>query len=253
MAQDAVGKNVFTAIYGTTTFDEVQEAYDEGKTIILKEETPWEPGSETNSVYYLTYLADDSHALFIGSYYVESAYKSNPESACPYSEIYLVQLTASNEWSTITHRINPMHGATSSYDGHEGLVPAPTINDRNKFLKGDGTWGTLVPNKIALVATAGQTSFTIPFEYDSLSSNLTVYFNGILMKETDNYTVNTSNNTVNLVGFSAESGDIITIMGLLGAQSIDFSQEAIDAINRINAAVEKAEEDIDKKIQTAFE
>ena len=164
--------------------------------------------------------------------------------------------------ATIT--IDPMIGSTSTAAGTSGLVPAPAAGSQDKFLKGDGTWGTLAPQKIALVATAGQTSFTIPFEYDSLSNNLTVYFNGILMKETDNYTVNTSNNTVNLVDFSAESGDIITIMGLLGAQSIDFGQEAIDAINRINIAVEDAinrinntvsdaKTEIDTKVTTAFE
>lgn len=164
--------------------------------------------------------------------------------------------------ATIT--IDPMVGATSTTAGASGLVPAPAAGNQDKFLKGDGTWGTLAPQKIALVATAGQTSFTIPFEYDSLSSNLTVYFNGILMKETDNYTVDTSNNTVNLVDFSAESGDIITIMGLLGAQSIDFAQETIDAINeinqtvedaiqRINQTVENTETEIDTKITTSFE
>ena len=31
-------------------------------------------------------------------------------------------------------------GATDSKDGVAGLVPAPTIADRFKYLKGDGTW-----------------------------------------------------------------------------------------------------------------
>ena len=31
-------------------------------------------------------------------------------------------------------------GATDSNDGVAGLVPAPTIADRFKYLKGDGTW-----------------------------------------------------------------------------------------------------------------
>lgn len=33
-------------------------------------------------------------------------------------------------------------GATSSVAGAAGLVPAPTTSDPDKFLKGDGTWGT---------------------------------------------------------------------------------------------------------------
>jgi hypothetical protein len=33
-----------------------------------------------------------------------------------------------------------MTGATSSTDGASGTVPAPTITDREKYLRGDGTW-----------------------------------------------------------------------------------------------------------------
>lgn len=115
----------------------------------------------------------------------------------------------------------------SSKGGSTAAFYAPTAHGTpGQILKSDGSgkapiWvdgaNLVAPKKITLVATAEQTSFNIPFEYDSLSSNLTVYFNGILMKETDNYTVDTTNNTVNLVGFSAEAGDVITIMGLLGA------------------------------------
>ena len=35
-----------------------------------------------------------------------------------------------------------MIGATSSTDGESGTVPRPTITDKDKVLKGDGTWGT---------------------------------------------------------------------------------------------------------------
>ena len=34
-------------------------------------------------------------------------------------------------------------GATSSVAGAHGLVPAPTTSDTDKYLKGDGTWGTV--------------------------------------------------------------------------------------------------------------
>ena len=36
-----------------------------------------------------------------------------------------------------------MIGATSSVDGTHGLVPAPQAGDEDKYLKGDGTWGTV--------------------------------------------------------------------------------------------------------------
>lgn len=152
--------------------------------------------------------------------------------------------------------INGVH----TYNSSTNIYAPTTVGTSGQVLKSNGSgapvWvdgaNLVAPKKITLVATAGQTSFSIPFEYDSLSSNLTVYFNGILMKETDNYTVDTTNNTVNLAGFSAEANDVVTIMGLLGAQSIDFGQEAIDAINQINAAVAEAKEEIDGKVQTAF-
>lgn len=35
-----------------------------------------------------------------------------------------------------------MIGATPTTDGDAGFVPAPTMSDNTKFLKGDGTWGT---------------------------------------------------------------------------------------------------------------
>ena len=35
---------------------------------------------------------------------------------------------------------SPMSGATENKDGAAGLVPAPSIADRNKFLKGNGLW-----------------------------------------------------------------------------------------------------------------
>lgn len=35
---------------------------------------------------------------------------------------------------------SPMTGATENKDGVSGLVPAPSIAERNKFLRGDGLW-----------------------------------------------------------------------------------------------------------------
>ena len=38
---------------------------------------------------------------------------------------------------------DPMVGATSQEAGEAGLVPAPAVADKDKFLKGDGTWATI--------------------------------------------------------------------------------------------------------------
>lgn len=44
-------------------------------------------------------------------------------------------------------------GASTASEGKEGLVPAPTIDDTNKYLKGNGTWDT-PPNTTYEKATA---------------------------------------------------------------------------------------------------
>lgn len=38
--------------------------------------------------------------------------------------------------------VHEFTGATTNDNGTSGVVPAPTSSDANKFLKGDGTWGT---------------------------------------------------------------------------------------------------------------
>ena len=89
-----------------------------------------------------------------------------------------------------------------------------------------------IVNKFTFTATAGQSTFIIPFNFED-SSALTVYYNGIMMKETDNYTV--SGKDITLVGFTAEAGDYLTVMGIEGAAAIDYGKEAAEAIKQIQA------------------
>ena len=87
-------------------------------------------------------------------------------------------------------------------------------------------------NRFTFTATANQSTFTIPFDFGD-SSALTVYYNGIMMKETDNYTV--SGKVITLTGFTAEAGDYLTVMGIEGAVAIDYGKEAEEAIKQIQA------------------
>lgn len=41
------------------------------------------------------------------------------------------------------HKADVMVGATADADGNSGLVPTPSTADKDKYLKGDGTWGTV--------------------------------------------------------------------------------------------------------------
>lgn len=98
-----------------------------------------------------------------------------------------------------------------------------------------------IVNRFTFTATADQSTFAIPFDFED-SSALTLYYNGIMMKETDNYTVSGKN--ITLAGFTAEAGDYLTVMGIEGAAAIDYGKEAADAIAQINATKESATTEI---------
>ena len=48
------------------------------------------------------------------------------------------------------YSVDVMSGATSGHDGYMGLVPTPASADRDKFLKGDGTWGAVTTNALLI-------------------------------------------------------------------------------------------------------
>ena len=113
---------------------------------------------------------------------------------------------------------------------YDKMVAQNLINDDELYLVQEAEH---VINKFTFTATAGQSTFTIPFDFND-SSALTVYYNGVMMKETDNYTI--SGKDITLVDFTAEADDYITVMGIEGAAAIDFGQEATDAIAQMNTA-----------------
>ena len=57
---------------------------------------------------------------------------------------------------TVNADIEEFTGATDTEDGTYGTVPAPTVEDKDRFLKGDGTWGDViipeVPNMVGATA-----------------------------------------------------------------------------------------------------
>ena len=126
------------------------------------------------------------------------------------------------------------------------MVAQNLINDDELYLVQETEH---VINKYTFTATAGQSTFTIPFDFED-SSALTVYYNGIMMKETDNYTV--SGKVITLTGFTAEAGDYLTVMGIEGAAAIDFGQEATDAITQMNTAKTEAANEINTVKSTAI-
>ena len=124
------------------------------------------------------------------------------------------------------------------------MVEQNLINDDELYLVQETQH---VINKFTFTATANQSIFTIPFDFKD-SSALTIYYNGIMMKEIDNYTV--SGKDITLVDFTAEAGDYLTVMGIEGAAAIDFGAEATDAINQINTVKTNAITEINNLVAT---
>lgn len=130
------------------------------------------------------------------------------------------------------------------------LVKLPT-----GILKSDGTTITAatagvdyhsITNKYTFtVADATQSTFTIPFDFNNDSGTLTAYYNGVMMKENDNYTI--SNNTLTLVDWTAKKGDYLTVMGIEGAASVNVDAK----LALIQQAVDKASSDMDSKVASA--
>lgn len=54
-----------------------------------------------------------------------------------------VQISPQNVISATDTTYTHFTGATASTDGVQGLVPGPLAGDEDKYLKGDGTWGTV--------------------------------------------------------------------------------------------------------------
>lgn len=146
----------------------------------------------------------------------------------------------------------------------ETPVEATLVSLPTGILKSDGTTISkavagadyaAAPNKYTFTVTsATQSAFTIPFDFED-SGALTVFYNGVMMKETENYTI--SGKTISLVGFNAEKDDYITVMGIEGVASINVDekvaiiQKAVsDAETTINTKVNKALSTIDDKLAT---
>lgn len=121
------------------------------------------------------------------------------------------------------------------------MVAQNLINDDELYLVQE-TEHTI--NKYTFTATARQSTFTIPFDFDD-SSALTVFYNGVMMKEADNYTI--SGSTLTLVDFTAEANDYITVTGIEGMAAVDVDAK----IGEIQTAVNNAKTEMDTKVSSA--
>lgn len=154
-----------------------------------------------------------------------------------------------NDLDTINGKYLPLAGGTMA--GNINInnktitnLKTPTADTEaanKKYVDDQVAANDHIVNRFTFTATAGQSTFTVPFDFED-SSALTIYYNGVMMKETDNYTV--SGKVITLVDFTAEASDYLTVMGIEGAAAIDYGKEAADAIAQINATKESATTEI---------
>ena len=90
-------------------------------------------------------------------------------------------------------------GATSTAAGTAGYMPAPTIAQRNQFLRGDGTWVSL--NDYSLPLSANGTRGGIQIGYTSTASNFAVQ-----LSSEKAYVALPLSLTANAAGFSISGG-----------------------------------------------
>lgn len=101
-------------------------------------------------------------------------------------------------------------------------------------------------NRYTFTATEGQQTFIIPFEFAD-SKALTVFYNGVMMKEDANFTI--SGSVITLTDWTAAAGDYLTVMGIEGAVAID-----VDArVNEIQTAVDEGKTAIRGAVDEATE
>lgn len=86
-------------------------------------------------------------------------------------------LQALKKLQTNIQGIKVFTGTNGTSTGISGLVPAPTINDKNKFLKSDGTWSNLGVTSVAVADSANKLTEPVNLQ-TNLSSNIASSFDG---------------------------------------------------------------------------
>ena len=136
---------------GAITMQDIIDANDKGQ-VIVRISTSVTPNMYSDMYLQNAYVASgDYQMIFLDNQYYYS-FDATQTSANIFqfakSEVQR-KLTAGTNIQINGYTISATDttysnfvGATSSVAGSAGLVPAPTTSDPDKYLKGDGTWGT---------------------------------------------------------------------------------------------------------------
>ena len=116
---------------------------------------------DRDTLYFLTDNETGQTELWLGESLISSG--DAMDALSPAAQDYLNQITAcinnevtplntgdflvynaeNNTWEPSTVVVGNFQGATENSNGVPGLVPGPTIAEKNSYLRGDGTWADL--------------------------------------------------------------------------------------------------------------
>ena len=88
----------------------------------------------------------------------------------------IAQIDVSGETNNIY--IPYMRGATATLGGEGGIVPTPQIGDKDKYLRGDGTWTEIEsePTSERIPITAGDGSNSRTFIFDRIPKKISMQY-----------------------------------------------------------------------------
>ena len=129
----------------------------------------------------MEYMGADKHKAYLFAYKQDKLVAGPNIEITPNEDGKTATISASGGEGTVTDvlvdgvsvvnqdgeaEFSTMTGATSQMAGEGGLVPTPAIADRNKYLKGDGTWGEV--STVGDLEDLGDVTITNPADGESL-------------------------------------------------------------------------------------
>lgn len=125
-----------------------------------------------------TFTYSEGDELIICIYQTVGEFTITANSTSMGTDYYLGDLYNKYEDKWFRYKPKEMIGATAISDGESGTVPKPTIADKDKFFKGDGTWaeaGTPITPNPTGTATATMEKISVDgtvYDFASAVSNL---------------------------------------------------------------------------------
>ncbi len=191
---DATAKLVEMSYGESNAWAKFLAAYNAGSIVYCRASSNSNPasGSQTRKAF-MAYVNNATNPTNVEFQYVRSVSSKTDSQQCDQVFIYKLESTNGGTWSVASRNMGPkinvsapitktfsnganatvtlgasaMTGATSSTAGAAGVVPAPAAGDEGKFLKGDGTWASLIagtaPSSGAMSSETGTVvTVTIP-------------------------------------------------------------------------------------------